>query len=282
MRCASIPAPASYLDRCSLKLVAAFAAVYVLWGGTYLGVRLGLETLPPFFLMAVRSVAAGAVLLAVACAWATPFPAWREWRATAILGTLFFVFCHGVLAYAQQRVPSGLAALLMATIPLWVPLISWVRPAGHPPSARAILTVSVGFAGVALLLAARQAPLTGAVEILYIAAVLFAAISWAVGMVVSRELALPASRVQTAGMELLIGGALLFIISMTIGEMAVLDLAAVSATSLAGLGYLILCYSDLAPMSFCCMQVRRNAPPPMPTSIRWSLLCSAGRCSGSR
>ena len=133
MRYPLLPATASPVDLSSAKVVIAFAAVYVLWGGSYVGVGLAVETLPPLFMRAVRCLMAGAMLLAVALARSYPWPGWREWRAASIAGILFFVLCHGALGYAQQRVPPGLAALLMASVPLWVPLVSWLRPAGRRP-----------------------------------------------------------------------------------------------------------------------------------------------------
>jgi drug/metabolite transporter (DMT)-like permease len=246
MRYPSAPATAFHLDPSQAKVATAFAAVYVLWGGSYLGVGLAVETLPPFFMMAVRCLIAGTILFAVALACAAPWPGRRAWRAAATAGTLFFVLGHGGLAYAQQRVPPGLAALLMATVPLCVPLIAWLRPAGQRPTGRTVLALSVGFAGVALLLLSKECALAGPVSTFYLAALLFAAISWAIGIVVSRELALPASPVQAAGMELLVGGGLLLMGSAALGELDRLDAAAVSVRSLLGLGYLILFGSVLA------------------------------------
>jgi drug/metabolite transporter (DMT)-like permease len=246
MRYPSVPATASHLVLPDAHVVTAFAAIYVLWGGSYVGVGLAVETLPPFFMMAVRCLIAGAVLFAIALARTNPWPGWREWRAAAIVGTLFFAFCHGTLAYAQQRVPPGLAALLMATMPLCVPLVSWLRPAGRRPSGRTMTGIGAGFAGVALLVLTREAPVAGPVDLLHAAALLFAALSWAVGTVVSRELPLPASPVQAAGMEFLVGGGLLLVASAAIGEFDRLDPAAVSVRSLLGLAYLILFGSLLA------------------------------------
>jgi drug/metabolite transporter (DMT)-like permease len=224
----------------------AFAAVYVLWGGSYIGVALAVDTLPPFFMMAVRCLIAGAVLLAVAFARNRPWPGWRAWGAAGVVGTLFFAICHGALGYAQQRVPAGLAALLLATVPLWVPLVSWVRPGGRRPRGRTMAGIGLGFSGVAVLVMTKGAPLAEAVDMFHAAVLLLAAISWAVGTVVSRELPLPASPFQAAGMELVVGGGLLLIASTAFGELGVLDPTAVSVRSLLGLGYLIVFGSLLA------------------------------------
>src|SRR5271166_6646395 len=106
-------------DSTRAGVVAAFAAIYILWGTTYLAIAIGVQTIPPFLLMGVRSVAGGLVLVAWAKAIQTPWPPARTWAWAALCGFLFFVGCHGVLALAEQRVPSGLAAVLLATIPFW-------------------------------------------------------------------------------------------------------------------------------------------------------------------
>src|SRR5690242_19778094 len=109
-------------SRSLIPLVAAFSAIYLLWGSTYLAVALGLQSLPPLLLMAARCLVGGAVLFGYAWAIRTPMGGSKTWLTAAVCGIFFFVGCHGVLAYAQQYVPSGLAAVLLATIPLWITL----------------------------------------------------------------------------------------------------------------------------------------------------------------
>src|SRR4051794_39530983 len=108
------------------RLLLAFAAVYILWGSTYLAVALAVQSMPPFLLMGIRSVAAGAILLSVAQLRNPRRPSARAWAAAAASGILLFVGCHGALAYAQERVPSGLAAVVLATVPFWIVLINFV------------------------------------------------------------------------------------------------------------------------------------------------------------
>jgi drug/metabolite transporter (DMT)-like permease len=259
MRSPSLPTIARRVDLSWAKSFIAFAAVYVLWGGSYVGVSLAVETLPPLFMMAVRCLIAGAMLLAGSLARSHAWPGWREWRAAATLGILFFVVCHGVLGYVQQRVSPGLAALIMASVPLWVPLVSWLHPGGRLPPTRTIAGVGAGFAGVALLIMTRNARLADPVDLFHVALLLFAALSWAVGTIVSRELSLPASPVQAAGMELLIGGGLLLVASAALGEFEVLDPASVSERSLLGLVYLIL-FSSLLAFSAYVFLLRTSTP----------------------
>src|SRR5579862_7643197 len=133
-----------------LKVAAGFLGVYLVWGSTYLAVRLAIETVPPFLMMSVRCLVAGALLYGLALAGGARRPSRAEWRGALIVGALFFVGCHGVMAWAQASVPSGFAALMLATVPLFVPLINALR--GERPSGRIAVALIAGFAGVALLI----------------------------------------------------------------------------------------------------------------------------------
>jgi drug/metabolite transporter (DMT)-like permease len=116
------------------NVVAAFAAIYVLWGGTYLAIALGLQSLPPLLLMGSRAVVAGLTLLALAFASKSAWPTRTEWRHAAVSGTLLFAGCHGALGYAQRVIPSGLSAVMLATIPFWMVLLGMVFPAKDKPA----------------------------------------------------------------------------------------------------------------------------------------------------
>jgi drug/metabolite transporter (DMT)-like permease len=219
-------------------IVLGLVTLYLVWGATYLAIHIGLESIPPLLLIATRSLLAGAILVAATFARGYPWPSGREWGGAAVVGTLLFVFCHGVLAIAQQRVPSGMAGLLMATIPLWVPLVEGMRRR-QLPRVRPVLAIGIGFFGVTILLLETRG-LGSTADIFSVLALLLAALSWAVGTVVSRLVALPASPVQAAGLELLVGGAIVLVVSMASGEIAQLSAASVSVRSLAALGYLTL------------------------------------------
>jgi drug/metabolite transporter (DMT)-like permease len=221
-----------------LAIAAGFVAIYAIWGSTYLAMRLAVETLPPFLMTGVRSLVGGALLCAIAGLGGTQRPSAAQWRGALLIGLLFFVGCHGVMAYAQRFVPTGLAALLMATLPLWVPLIGWLR--GTPPQRRTVIALIVGFAGVALLLGVSRGLAPGGLAWLPVLALLGAAASWALGSVLSRTVALPHSAMQAAGLELLLGGAALVALGLAAGEADGFALAAVSMRSLAGLAWLTL------------------------------------------
>jgi drug/metabolite transporter (DMT)-like permease len=237
--------------------IAGLLGLYVVWGATYLAIRLAIETVPPLLMMGTRSIAAGALLYAIALRGGAGRPSRAQWRGALVVGSLFFVGCHGVLAMAQRAVPSGVAALLLATIPLWVPLLSWLQ--GSRPAARTLGTLAIGFAGVALLIGASRGYATDGLRPLPVIALLLSALSWAVGSVLSRVIALPRSVVQAAGMELLLGGAILLAAAALTGELAAFELADVSLRSLLGLGWLILFGSVLGFTLFAWLL--RIAPP---------------------
>src|ERR1700722_19298001 len=128
-----------------IKIAAGFLAIYLTWGSTYLAVRLPIETVPPFLMVGVRSLIAGLLLCALAHARGASLPTRAEWRGALIVGLLFFVGCHGLLAWAQRGVETGFAALMLATVPLWVPLLDRLR--GARPTGRVMAALAIGFLG---------------------------------------------------------------------------------------------------------------------------------------
>lgn len=202
-----------------LAVAAAFGAVYLFWGSNFLAIRYAVETIPPFLLMGVRSLIAGACFLA----WGILRREWqvqpRQLGFAAFTGALLFLVGQGGLAWAQQRVPSGLAALVMTTIPLWMVLIEW-RISGTSPRRATWLGLAAGFAGIALLVA----PSGGAHPLLPgplpVVVMLASGFGWALGSVASRRLSLPRSLAVTAGLQLVTGSVLLCAVSWISGEWA--------------------------------------------------------------
>ena len=226
------------------KRVAAFAALYFIWGSTYLAIRVAVHVLPPFLLAGTRSVVAGAVL----CAWAwrrgdAP-PSARQWRAAWLAGALFFLVGHGTLFWAQQRVPSGPAALVESTIPIWMVLAAWVLPGGAAPTARVSAGVALGLLGVALLPMDASGP--GAIDPLGVAALLAGAMGWVAASFYFRAPRRPASSLFAAGMPLLTGGALLFLASAAAGEPGRVRAEDVTPAAVGALLYLIVFGSIVA------------------------------------
>jgi drug/metabolite transporter (DMT)-like permease len=216
-------------------------AVYIVWGSTYLAIRFAVETMPPFLMAGVRFLIAGAVLYAFRRLGGDPAPLRIEWRSAAIVGLFLLVGGNGSVVWAEQRVPSGIAALLVGSAPLWMVLIDALRPGGRRPWGWTILGVVLGFAGIVILVGPAQLiGIEGSVDLLGAAALTFAALSWAVGSLYNRGAKLPASPLLGTGMEMLMGGLGLLLLGTLTGEWGRLDLEAIAPRSLWGLIYLIV------------------------------------------
>jgi len=219
-------------------ILAAFAAIYIIWGSTYLAIRIGLETMPPFLMAGVRFLVAGAILFAWARIRGVAAPTRAQWRSAFILGALFLVVGNGGVVWAEQRVPSGLAALLVAMLPVWTVLIEWMQPGGQRPSLGIVAGLATGFAGLAILVAPTDGGVT--IDPLGAGALLLASFSWAVAGVRSKRMALPASAPLSSGIQMLAGGALLVVVGVLAGDPGRLDLGGMSGRSVAAVAYLIV------------------------------------------
>jgi len=234
------------------RILAAFAVVYIVWGSTYLAIRIAVATLPPFLLSGTRFVAAGLLLYAWARSRGAPAPGRREWLAALGIGILLVAGANAVVGWAEQRVPSGLAALIVAGMPLWVALFQRVGPGGKPLGAGQVAGLLAGFAGLVVLLsgggAAGACPgglsacLGGHASraTIPMLALAGASISWALGSVLSRRVALPGDRMLASAMSMLAGGAVAFGIGAAGGELVAFEPARVSAASVAAWAYLVV------------------------------------------
>ncbi len=215
------------------KLILAFAAIYVLWGSTYLTIRLAVETIPPFLMAGCRFLAAGAVLYAIAARTGAPRPTRRQWRNAVVGAIPLFVLGNGGVTWAEQAVPSGAAALVIATLPAWLLLLDWGYGGRGGPRLVEVAGIGLGLAGVASL----SAP--GGIDPLGVAVLLGAAVAWAVGSLFNRYADLPASPVRTAAMQMLAGGVVMVALGLALGEGGRFDPAAVSAWSAGSVAYLV-------------------------------------------
>jgi drug/metabolite transporter (DMT)-like permease len=229
-----------------VRVGAAFAAIYLIWGSTYLAIRFAIETLPPFFMAGARFITAGALLYTWAWLRGAPRPTRLHWREAAVVGGLMLLGGNGGVTWAEQRIPSGLAALLVATVPLWVVLLDGIRPGGTRPSGRVAAGLGLGLAGVALLIGPGNLSGGQSVDLFGTTVVLFAALAWAAGSLYSRQAHLPAAPLQGVALEMLAGGAWLLLAGGVTGEGARLDLDGASLRSLLALGYLIVFGSIVA------------------------------------
>lgn len=220
------------------RLVAAFAAVYVLWGSTYVAIKFAVETMPPFLMAGTRFVLAGLVMLAWSRARGEPPVTARQARNSAIAGALMLLCSNGLVCWAEQRVESALAALLVATVPLWMTILDWARPGGLRPSATTLAGVAVGLSGVAIL----TAPLggAGALDPLGVTALLVATLCWSTGSIFTRAADMPRGMFTATALQMTLGGAFQFLAGLAIGELDDFAPEAVSARSVLSLGYLLV------------------------------------------
>ncbi len=219
----------------------ALVTLYIAWGTTYLAIRYALEGIPPFFLTGTRFLIAGLLLYAWRRLAGDPAPTPQQWRATGIIGLLLLVGGVGGSTLSERFIPSGITALVVAAMPLWVVLVSVFVSHGQRPGWRSIAGVLVGLVGIVILM--EQGAGTGqqaGYSILGIGTVLLAGLLWAAGSVYSQHARLPDSPLLSSGMEMLVGSAGSFVMGILLGEGQQLNLAAISLRSLAGLGYLIV------------------------------------------
>ena len=242
------------------RLVAAFAAIYLLWGGTYLAIAIGLQSIPPFILMGARAGLAGLLLLAVARVRGSGPPASGAWLPAFVGGTLLFGGCHGALAYAQRHVPSGLAAVVLATIPFWLLLLNFAAPVGERPKAASLLGLIPGFGGVALIAWPEASGGEHAVRPAMIVLLLASALSWALGSLYSQRRAAHVPAVSLAGRQMLAGGAVLLVASALAGEWDEVALGDVSAASAVALAYLVVAGGAVAFTAYVWLLDRVAAP----------------------
>ena len=227
-------------------LVAAFAAVYLIWGSTYLGIRYAVETIPPLLMMGIRHLTAGTLLYAWTRSRGTPAPRLREWFYPALIGTLLFLGGHGSLAWAEQHVPSGIAALLVATLPMWIVVLARLWGTERHISRASLIGLVLGFIGVLVLFGPDVLRHNQEMNLVGAGAVLFGTFIWAAGTIWMRNVKMPESPVLSSAMQMLAGGASLVIAAAIAGETRGFHVANVSAISWLSLAYLIVFGSIIA------------------------------------
>ncbi|NLH06057.1 MAG: EamA family transporter [Chloroflexi bacterium] len=221
-------------------MAAAFAAIYIIWGSTYLGIRFAIETIPPFLMAGVRFLLAGAMLYGWARVRGAPRPLRVHWRSAAIIGALLLLGGNGGVTWGEQHIASGLAALLVATVPIWIAALDWLRPGGTRPDGPVIAGLLLGFVGILLLVGPGNLGGGEGNYTLGTLAVLGAAFSWALGSLYSKRAPLPGDALQGIGMEMLAGGVWLWLAGTLAGEWGQLNLGAISLRSGLALAYLTL------------------------------------------
>ncbi len=242
-----------------VKVWTALGAIYIVWGLTYLAIRFGVETIPPFLMAGTRFLVAGLILYIWRRLAGDPNPTPRQWRSAVIVGLLLLVGGNGLVSWAEQHVASGIAALMIAAVPLWMALIDTVRPKGITPDWKIVLGLLVGFGGLALLVtSSKSASASAGMNPVGLGVLLLASLLWSFGSIYSRDAEMPESSLLGTGIEMLGGAAGLFLAGTLTGEWQVLHIAAITGRSLLGLAYLVVFGSMVGFVAYAWLL--RNAP----------------------
>lgn len=222
------------------RLLAAFAAVYIIWGSTYLAIRFAVETLPPLLMAGARFVIAGAILMAFSRL-REPLlrPSRVDWRTGLVSGLLLLLGGNGGVAWAEQRVPSGIASLLVAVVPLWMVMLDWLRPGGRRPPLLVFLGLAIGLGGLGLLMGPDALHGGGDISVSGAVVLFLASALWAAGSLYIKHSPRSTSALIGAATQMIAGGLCLVIVAGMVGELAQVDLAHTSSRSVLGFLYLV-------------------------------------------
>lgn len=239
---ASTPHSASGRSASLPALIAGFACIYLVWGSTYLGIRFAVETLPPFLMAGSRFVLAGSLLWLIMIGRGAPRPTIAQFRGAAIIGAIMLAGGNGLVSWSEQWIPSGVAALIVGTVPLWMVLFDWWIGSGKRPNALVIGGLIVGFAGVGILAfeTGSGGGAESSVHIVPILALLLACVFWAFGSLRSKRVDQGSSLLVASAMQMIGGGLAMLTIGTSVGEWGAFDPAGVSARSVLALVYLIV------------------------------------------
>jgi drug/metabolite transporter (DMT)-like permease len=222
------------------KIVLAFLAIYTIWGSTYLFIRFGVETLPPFLMAGGRFLAAGSLMYAWMRWRGSPAPTLAQWRSATIIGALLLLIGNGGVTWAEQMIPSGVTALLISTSPIWFVMLDWIWFGADRPTGKVLAGLSLGLAGVIWLIGPDKILQGGGFAPVGILVLMLATASWAGGSLYSRRASLPSSPFMATAMEMIAGAALLLAASALTGEMWHWDPSTVSLKSLLSVIYLAI------------------------------------------
>jgi drug/metabolite transporter (DMT)-like permease len=221
-------------------LVVAFATIYLVWGSTYLGIRVAVETMPPFAMAAGRFLIAGGALAAWLAATRGLRPTARQWRDNAVIGTFLLLGGNGLVAWSEQFIPSGVTALIIGLQPMMMVLTEWAWPGGQRPSRPTMVGLLVGFAGVIWLAAPWESAAVGGLDHTGVLVLLAACAFWAFGSIYGRRVRAPAEPMAASALQMLGGGGALALAALLHGDFAHFAPAAVSARSWLAFAYLTL------------------------------------------
>ena len=237
---APVPPPPTAVRPSTAHLASAFAALYLVWGSTYLGMAIAVTTMPPFLMASARFLAAGVLLYAGCRLAGSPSPTLTQWRSAMIVGTLLFIGGNGVVSWSLHWVPSGVTALLIAGTPLWMAILPWLAGKAPRPRASSFIGIGLGVAGVGLLLGLPTGTAPSTMLLVAMLAVVGSSVLWATGSLASQALPAPSSPWMACAMQMLCGSVGLALVSALAGEPAHFDPGAVSLRSWLAFVYLVL------------------------------------------
>ena len=221
--------------------------------------RWATATIPPYVMAGTRFVIAGGGMYLWARWRGAPPASGAHWRGAAIVGALLLLLGNGNVTWAQTRVPSGIAAILVAAAAIWIVLFDWWRPNGQRPRPLVVAGMILGMAGIAILVSAREAPGGARLDTLAVVVLLLSSMAWALGSIVSRTTPSPTSWVQSTGMQMLCGGVMLVAAALATGQARGFDPAAVTARSWLGFAYLVVCGSIIGFTAYMWLLARVSA-----------------------
>jgi len=231
------------------SLIAAFLAIYLIWGSTYLGIRFAIETIPPFLLSATRFSLAGLILLIAANARGVAAMTLPQFRTAAIVGALLML-ANSLVGVAEKRIPSGVTALLVAMTPLFMVMLEWARPGGRRPTLLVAIGLLIGLVGVVALVGPASFGGGERLDLIGAATVAFGCLAWSAGSIYSRHAPRPASALMTTAIQMLVGGMFVGLLSVVRGELSGFHVSAVSARSFTAWVYLLVFGSLIAFSAF--------------------------------
>lgn len=232
------------------RLVLAFFAIYIVWGSAYIAIHFAIQTIPPFMGASGRFLLAGGLVYVWMRSRGVPNPTRKQWLAATIAGFLFFVVNNGLLVWSQQVVPSGTAALIIGSVPIFTVLIDWLRPGGRRPTLLIFIGLALGAVGLVLLIDPSHLVVAGEKVWIGIGALVVASVGWAAGSVYNQHADLPKSALMSTAVQLFCGGVLLAVLSVITRETAGFNLSQVTPISLGAIVYLALASSIFGFGSF--------------------------------
>jgi drug/metabolite transporter (DMT)-like permease len=255
----SLPEESSVENFWRARVLVPLLAVYLIWGSTYLAIRVALETMPPFAMAGVRYLIAGAILYGgLRLSGAAGRPHLSEWKQANILGALMLLVGNGGVVYAEETIPSGVAALLVGMVPLITAILEWIQ-SGQRPKGRKLFGLALGLTGTSMLVLGGSTGNRSTIDPKGVLAILAACLTWVWGTFLSRRSAPPRSPHLHTAMQMLTGGAQLLIVGLLTGEASRIHLAGMTTRSLTALAYLVI-FGSLVAFSAYTFLVR-TAPP---------------------